>query len=381
MQKTLIPQRNDSIEDPGSIFVGGFSCSTTHFHIKKFFLQFGEIKKINMAKNKRGGSKGYCFVIFEDRASAQLALQFENPELRGRKLSCRPIMTGNQLEKAKKNIDQRRITVANFPISHNEAKLDSLRKVFFNFGKIENIYFAKEVEGSDKKELTLFITYSTIESAKKALDSSVIIEGNILKIDKYIRIIREIPGQLAVPAPAPQGHNPIHDHGYSHNHIDDQGQNSEQKVKKKSKQKNRKKKRKQKLANALGINEEGYDQDLNLQPNANQTGTNKEGYKIQPPRQNVQRNSKTTTPFLSDSLVLVYQVWSKLNKLDLIKIVSQNVNHNGEEIRFNLPCKTLRRKKRKRIKKMINKLNGKKKRRKKNKKRASKNVEWEVKGN
>lgn len=183
----ISPQKNDSIEDPGSIFVGGFSCSTTHFHLKKYFSKFGPIRKINMAKNKKGGSKGYCFVIFHSQLSAKKALNCTKVELRGRKLSCRPIMTGGQLQKAKEKIDERRITVSNFPANFQDPGLKKLRTIFSKYGGIENIYFAKELKGREKKALTLFITFFNRKSIDASLESNVIIDGNLLEVERYVR--------------------------------------------------------------------------------------------------------------------------------------------------------------------------------------------------
>lgn len=173
--------RNKKKSDPGTIFVGGFSSKTKQSELKAFFSKFGQVKKINMVRNKRGGSKGYCFIQFKQVASAHQALDARDIHYHGRNLNCRPILSGEELENFKKKINEKRVVVTNLP-EIGEFMENDLRKIFKNFGKIKNFYFVKEVAGMEKKETTLMLTYSGKISVNSLVNSTIVYADRALKI-------------------------------------------------------------------------------------------------------------------------------------------------------------------------------------------------------
>jgi len=186
--------------DSETLFVGGFSCSTTHFEIKQIFLKYGPIKKIKMIKNRKGGSKGYCFIIFKQEESVQGALRAGDHWCQERKLSCRPILRGDQLKAYTEKIDGQRICCSNLPSELGEAEKEELKSLFEKFGLIENFYFALSSNVSEigsnrgqskfpgiKPHLELYISFGNAQIVEKILQKKVYFKGNLLKIKKFER--------------------------------------------------------------------------------------------------------------------------------------------------------------------------------------------------
>lgn len=179
-------------KDSHSLFVGGFSCSTTHFAIKQIFSNFGHIKKIKMIKNRKGGSKGYCYILYKQIESVQNALKSGDLWCNKRKLSCRPILKGDQLKAYTQEIDKKRISCSNLPEFITEETKNELKVIFEGYGDIENFYFAlgkdgnpDEINSSNKAEL--FISFVNIESVDKILDAQIFFKEKILKIQPFRR--------------------------------------------------------------------------------------------------------------------------------------------------------------------------------------------------
>mmetsp|Transcript_22119 Transcript_22119/g.44549 ORF Transcript_22119/g.44549 Transcript_22119/m.44549 type:complete len:224 (+) Transcript_22119:2-673(+) len=57
------------------VFVGGLPKEPNEQAIRDFFSQYGNISELKMIQDENGLSKGYCFVTFEDVASAKMALE------------------------------------------------------------------------------------------------------------------------------------------------------------------------------------------------------------------------------------------------------------------------------------------------------------------
>ena len=72
------------------IYVGSMAFDVTAEEVKRLFSPFGVVLKVDMSKDSTtGGSKGYCFVWFQDVQSAMAALQMD-----GFKLGDRNIKVG-----------------------------------------------------------------------------------------------------------------------------------------------------------------------------------------------------------------------------------------------------------------------------------------------
>lgn len=64
----------------------------------RYFLKYGKIKEFSILYDKKtGNSKGYGFVIFEDRKSVEIILKNKNSHsIRGKWIDCKPAYDKNQ---------------------------------------------------------------------------------------------------------------------------------------------------------------------------------------------------------------------------------------------------------------------------------------------
>lgn len=179
-----------------SMFVGGFDSSTSYFQIKEYFMKYGAVKRVNMVRNSKGGSKGYCFVIFEQSSSVEQALTAkEDAVLNGRKLDCRPILKGKALRDHRKKVNQRRICVRGLPDQMESVEKSYLRRVYQAYGSIENFYFKRDSQGDGRGELQLLITYFEEKSATKCLAAEVVFKQAPLKATALIELDSDLPNQ------------------------------------------------------------------------------------------------------------------------------------------------------------------------------------------
>ena len=69
------------------IYVGNLPYTTVEQNIEEMFESYGVIQDITLIRDRETGrSKGFCFVTFEDPASAESALQKNGEEMGGRAL-------------------------------------------------------------------------------------------------------------------------------------------------------------------------------------------------------------------------------------------------------------------------------------------------------
>ena len=190
----LRKQKKSSKNDPKTLFVGGFGSSTKHQMINDIFSKFGDIKKIKMIKNKKGGSRGYCFVIFEKEETVLKVLAEREIFCNSRELSCRPVMRGEQLQRFVKTIDDRRVTCFDIQQNLSETDKEALRFLLNQeLGQIENFYFAQEISnklspsGTKEIHLSLFLTFKLVEDAKMAIRRNIDFRGKVLSFGKFVR--------------------------------------------------------------------------------------------------------------------------------------------------------------------------------------------------
>lgn len=185
-------------KDSKSLFVGGLSCKTPRHRICQIFEQFGKIDKIKMIKNKKGGSKGYCFILFFEVQSVRRALDNGDIWCDGRILNCRPILRGKKLDKFMQKVDNTRVQCKNIPLKPIEIEKLELRTLFEQFGRVENFYFALDKTNPiqpKRQELVVYVTYSSAKEASKALNAHLVYKGKLLKVSKFKRIDEQIIGQ------------------------------------------------------------------------------------------------------------------------------------------------------------------------------------------
>ncbi|XXG61302.1 hypothetical protein AAC387_Pa04g2996 [Persea americana] len=182
------------------IFVHGLGWETTTDKIRSFFSQYGEIEDCNVVVDKASGkSKGYGFLLFKHRRSAQKALKEPQKKIDSRMTACQlasagPVNPSSQPQPQQQHHQQqqhqfnqnqetlaRKIYVGNVNPEIPAAKLVSF---FSKYGEIEEGPLGFDRQTGKSKGFALFI-YKTVEGARKALEEpNKILDGHQLYCQK-----------------------------------------------------------------------------------------------------------------------------------------------------------------------------------------------------
>lgn len=160
------------------IFVHGLGWETTTDTLRSFYSQYGEIEDCHVVVDKASGkSKGYGFLLFKHRRSAQKALKEPQKKIDSRMTACQLASTGpvnpnssqhpHQQQQPNQNQETlaRKIYVGNV---HSEIPAAKLATFFSKYGDIEEGPLGFDRQTGKSKGFALFI-YKTVEGARKAL--------------------------------------------------------------------------------------------------------------------------------------------------------------------------------------------------------------------
>jgi len=77
--------------DPETMFVGGLPRTATLEQVNAHFSHYGTVSSIDMKYDEDEKFRGFCFVIFEDKASAELVYRnYDENRFDGKWINCRP---------------------------------------------------------------------------------------------------------------------------------------------------------------------------------------------------------------------------------------------------------------------------------------------------
>ncbi|PIA47984.1 hypothetical protein AQUCO_01400522v1 [Aquilegia coerulea] len=171
----------DSDPTQRKLFVHGLGWETSSEKLREFYSQYGEIEDCNVVADKiTGKSKGYGFLCFKHRRSAQKALKEPQKKIESRMTACQlasagPVSTNFQPQQqqstnSSQNLSQeslqRKIYVGNV---HSDISSDRLLAFFSKYGEIEEGPLGFHKQTGKSKGYALFI-YKTVEGARKALE-------------------------------------------------------------------------------------------------------------------------------------------------------------------------------------------------------------------
>ncbi|GJT99945.1 UBP1-associated protein 2A-like protein [Tanacetum coccineum] len=154
------------------IFVFGLGWDATTDQVFSAFEQYGDIEQCRVVTDKvTGKAKGYGFVLFKTRKSAQKSLKQTQKKIGGRMATCQLASAGpsglnnNQTTLTTGTIG-RKIFVANVKSHVNP---EALRSLFAKFGEIEDGPSGIDRTTGKFKGFAMFV-YKTVEGCKKALE-------------------------------------------------------------------------------------------------------------------------------------------------------------------------------------------------------------------
>jgi len=169
--------------DDRKLFVGSLSWETDEAQFKEYFSKFGAVKQATIKQDAMGRSKGFGFILFEDKDSVDKVLAAESHSLGNRKIEpkratpkekCRKIFVGGVSP---------------------ELPEEEIRKHFEQYGEIEELETPMNKEKNIRKGF-IFVTFKTSD----ACDSATA-KGNL----KQELGDRTVDVKKAVPQDAHQG--------------------------------------------------------------------------------------------------------------------------------------------------------------------------------
>ncbi|CAN4106823.1 unnamed protein product [Withania somnifera] len=151
------------------IFVYGLARETTRETLVSVFVQYGEIEECNVVMDHvTGKAKGYAFIMFKTRKSAEKALKQPQKTINNRvaycKLASMKESVGGGL--GSNEFGNRKIYVSNVP---KDVDSERLRMFFAKFGEIEVGPMGFDATTGKCKGYALFV-YKTVEEAKRCLE-------------------------------------------------------------------------------------------------------------------------------------------------------------------------------------------------------------------
>nr|GEW83448.1 nucleotide-binding, alpha-beta plait [Tanacetum cinerariifolium] len=156
--------------DPANrkLFVRGLSWNTTSETLCAAFKEHGEIEEGAVIIDKASGkSRGYGFITYKDIEATRKALEAPSKLIDGRMAVCILACEGVPTVGANPDQAQRKLYIGGLS---PEITNESLLTFFGTYGEIEEGSVAYDKE-TNKSRGFGFITYKTVEAAKKAIDT------------------------------------------------------------------------------------------------------------------------------------------------------------------------------------------------------------------
>lgn len=141
--------------DDRKLFVGSLSWETDEAQFKEYFLKYGPVKQATIKMDALGRSKGFGFILFENKDSVEKVLAAESHSLGNRKIEpkratpkekCRKIFVGGVSP---------------------ELPEEDIRKHFEQFGEIEELETPMNKEKNIRKGF-IFVTFKTSDACDAA---------------------------------------------------------------------------------------------------------------------------------------------------------------------------------------------------------------------
>jgi len=148
---------NDSV-NTRKVFVGGLSPDTKMEHLCEYFAKFGNVESATVKFDKSGRSKGFGFVLFEDRDSTDQVYSQDLHVIQGKRVDTKSAHRRDQAL-------ARKVFVGGLDTEVSDAEL---RDYFSQYGKIAQIE-APVDKIKQKRRPFCFILFENEQSAEEVL--------------------------------------------------------------------------------------------------------------------------------------------------------------------------------------------------------------------
>ncbi|CAM6098142.1 unnamed protein product [Calypogeia fissa] len=159
--------RDVASKDPAhrKLFVRGLAWETSSQALREAFEQYGEIEEGAVITDKASGkSRGFGFITFKHMDSAQRALKEPSKNIDGRITVCNLASSGSTTVATDQA--QRKLYIGGLSF---ETSSDTLLNIFSQYGEIEEGAVAYD-KNTNKSRGFAFVTFKSLESAKRAMD-------------------------------------------------------------------------------------------------------------------------------------------------------------------------------------------------------------------
>ncbi|KAK8795470.1 hypothetical protein WA158_000127 [Blastocystis sp. Blastoise] len=170
-------------DDPTTLFITDYPDSWDNAPLQKYFSQFGEIEDIYVKHDKAPTrSTTYAFVKYKDTGIIEKALSIASHSIDGVHLIVQNAKKrekkGYRPEPVKRIQEvNTRVFIKKCPKFLTEEKL---MNHFSQYGKVENVFFYKNPDGS--RGDIAFVNFTSEDDAKKAVEADNVIEGEHLMV-------------------------------------------------------------------------------------------------------------------------------------------------------------------------------------------------------
>ncbi|KAL3623782.1 hypothetical protein CASFOL_032598 [Castilleja foliolosa] len=179
------------------LFVRGLAWNTTSETLYDAFQEHGEIEEGAVIYDKiTGTSRGYGFVTYKDMESAQKALRAPSKMIDGRMAVCNLASEGLTNTSVTADQAQRKLYIGGLS---PDTTSEMLLSFFGRHGEIEEGSVAYDKESTRSRGFG-FITYKTVEGAKKAIDDPQKMLGGRNMTVKLADNYKGKAGQQQLPA-------------------------------------------------------------------------------------------------------------------------------------------------------------------------------------
>lgn len=165
------------------LFVGSLPASTSTSTFSEYFRSFGPIKEVWLATNSKGYCKGHGHVVMNNPLDACRILQ-QPPSthfINDRPIFIKEFINGDQLQKQRQSIVDRRVFLTNLP---QEVSDSTLKIEFSKIGPVETAYRIVSLSGKQKK--FGYVSFKSAKSAETCIKlGHIYIEDTLIYCRKY----------------------------------------------------------------------------------------------------------------------------------------------------------------------------------------------------
>jgi len=172
------------------VFVGGIKGNHNEENLLAYFEMFGPVSKVSMKMKPSNNGRdkeincGFAVVGFYSKEIAQKVIDLQTHHIGGRLVTCRQVLSGEDLILSKRSKDDRKIFISNLSPKTVNSDLISL---FSKFGELESAYTISD-QKNGKSQGYGFAIFKQKESLQNAIlkCKGKKLHGRKINVSKYV---------------------------------------------------------------------------------------------------------------------------------------------------------------------------------------------------